>query len=493
MEWDTLLNEGGFAELLPEEYSHLAIPVREALVGFLEGLGDARQAEILQAQAGLSSSAPLEERLGVLAKSCPVLHKLGQVLGRDQRLSEELREHLRPLESLPPSIPWEAIQAELTRELGDPSSMGLELVPPAIAEASVAVVVPFQYARSPGKPQGVFKVLKPGIIDRLNEELDLLQGVGKHLEESCERLGIPQLAYQEVFQQVREKLQEEVNLEHEQERLTLARGFYANEPRVQIPEVYEFCTSKVTSMERVWGAKIADMSDSCSVRRQKLTETIAEVLLAAPMFSATGEALFHGDPHAGNLLWTSDDRLGVLDWSLVGKIEKQDRIAVVQLLLGAICHQPQWIRKNLLEMSTSENIDHSELAIVIERWLRKMRQGQIPGFSWLVGLLDDAVCQAQLRLKPDLMFFRKAYYCLEGVLCDLRSRPHLIDRVFLSEFIHHFTTEWPLRWVTSPNSREFATSLSNFDLTKAILGLPASIARYWKELANDMRLSPVLP
>ena len=68
----------------------------------------------------------------------------------------------------------------------------------------------------------------------------------------------------------------------------------------------------------------------------RLDPVIAETLIAHPIFSAAPAALFHADPHAGNLLVTPEGRLGLLDWSLAGYLRKSDRIDLVQLLLGAL-------------------------------------------------------------------------------------------------------------------------------------------------------------
>ncbi len=125
----------------------------------------------------------------------------------------------------------------------------------------MAVVVPFRQDNRSGGDEpvcGVFKVLKPGIEQQLERELNLLQRVGEHLDQRCEELQIPQLDYEESFQQAREKLLDEVQLEHEQRHLVEAKKFFADEPRVQIPELLEHCTSRVTAMERLSGGKVTD-------------------------------------------------------------------------------------------------------------------------------------------------------------------------------------------------------------------------------------------
>ncbi len=142
--WDFLLDESALAAVLPAEFVHFARPIRDGLSLFLSGLPRDRQAAILRAQAGLPATAGFSQRIGLLAQSSPVLQKLGQILAREQRLALELRVHLRALESLPPSVPLESIQQTLATELGSLSARGITLLPPAIAEASVAVVIPFR-------------------------------------------------------------------------------------------------------------------------------------------------------------------------------------------------------------------------------------------------------------------------------------------------------------------------------------------------------------
>ena len=111
--WQTLVDETALATVLPVEHARFATPISEALGLFLERLPTTQQAEIIARQVALPMSASISERLGVLALSCPVLHKLGQVLARDQRLAPQLRYHLRALESLPPTVTVPVDPAEL--------------------------------------------------------------------------------------------------------------------------------------------------------------------------------------------------------------------------------------------------------------------------------------------------------------------------------------------------------------------------------------------
>jgi ubiquinone biosynthesis protein len=485
--WELLLDEEALASLLPGEYSQFARPVKEGLVVFLSGLPQGIQESILAEQAALPIDAPMAVRLGGLALGCPVLHKLGQILARDHRLASELRQQFRQLESLTPTVGLDVIQDTLARELGPLDRRGITLAPPAIAEASVAVVIPFRLGAGPQSQEGVFKILKPGIEERLHLELELLGRVGVHLDQECEQLGIPQLDYGETFEQVRHKLASEVLLEREQYHLIEAQTFYTGQRDVQIPRLFgDHCTSRVSAMERVHGEKVTDHLLQCPWEKQRLANLVARALVARPLFAWASRALFHSDPHAGNLIHTTDGRLAILDWSLVGHLGETERVAMVQILLAALTLQPERIVNELEGLAERKPVNRSALAQVVSRWLRRYRHGQLPGMSWLVGMLDEAVQVAGLRVSGDMLLFRKSLLTLEGVVNDIGAEGHWIDDVALGEFLRHFVGELPVRLFSWPSSRKFATRLSNWDLAEVMFHVPWTVAQLWTGYRLDL-------
>jgi ubiquinone biosynthesis protein len=475
--------------VVPDEYAGYRRPVQGALAVFLEGLPADHQATILADQASLPSTASAAERLAQLARSCPALHKLGQTLARDRRISTELRSHLQELESLPPSVPLASIEDVLLRELGPLDRLGVQIDPPALAEGSVAVVIPFRYvggAERNGPRAGVFKVLKPGIEERLEQELQLLERVGSYLDEVCEELGIPQISYRQAFEQVREKLRHEVRLDLEQRHLALAHTTYADDARIHIPELFEHCTRRITAMERVYGRKVTDHDLRAAGDSQELAELVVAALLARPIFSKNGETLFHGDPHAGNLLLTDEHRLAILDWSLANALSEQQRIAFMQVMLGAVTLDTVRIASTLVDLAEPQRVDLPLLMSIVRGRLKHIRQGELPGLTWLTGLLDETVQKGSLRFDSDLLMLRKTVYALEGVITDIGAESHCVDTVLLSEFVTHLAYEFPYRWLAFPVSREFPTRLSNADLAELMLSFPLTATRYWLEQNLDV-------
>jgi hypothetical protein len=154
---------------------------------------------------------------------------------------------------------------------------------------------------------------------------------------------------------------------------------------------------------------------------------------------------------------------------------------MVQITLGALTLDAQRIAAILAGLSERQPIDGAALKSVVHGWLKRIRQGQFLGFTRLMGLLDQAVQTARLRVATDLLLFRKTLYTLEGVIADIGAQESRIDDVLLGEFLGHFAVEWPARWVASPDCRTFATRLSNADLARMMLGLPWTVTRFWTE------------
>jgi ubiquinone biosynthesis protein len=233
-------------------------------------------------------------------------------------------------------------------------------------------------------------------------------------------------------------------------------------------------------MERVFGLKITDHWLDCAADKRRLAEIVTRALVAQPVFSPLNRAMFHCDPHAGNLIYTYDGRLAILDWSLVGHLGGGERVAIAQLILAAIMCDARRIVAVLEKLSTRRHVNRSTLCSVVDNWLRRIRRGQFPGLNWLLGMFDDATQTAQLRLGPDLMMLRKALLTLEGVIDDLGAQGFQSEESLFRQFLIQFAIEWPERWVALPTSRAFATRLSNIDLAATMLGVPLGAARYWQ-------------
>jgi len=466
--------------LVPEVYADYRSLVADALTFFLRHLSTPRWTAILAEQQALPRDAGVAQRLMTLLFHCPTLHKLGQVVARNRMLDRELRSRLQTLETMPGTTCGEAIKQVIRHELGDAQS-ALRLDSTALAEASVSVVVPFASAavEASSPVDGVLKILKPGIEEALEEELAIWSQLGHFIDERCEYYRVPPLNYAESLDTIRELLAREIRLDHEQHHLAEAAEFYRGTRNIQIPALFPFCTSRITAMERVHGRKVTDVGAFSARQRRRLANSVVEALIAQPVWTSLDTAIFHADPHAGNLFFTKDERLAILDWSLTGYLGKVERIHMVQILLGALTLDPKRIARGIQALAQAP-VDASALRAVVDRAVGKLYAGKFPSFRWSQSLLDEASLVASVQFSRELLMYRKSILTLEGVIKDI-SGESSIGRVFPAAAIRQFVCELTARAYAPPNSRHFGTHVSNLDLLALYWEGPTAAARFWTD------------
>ncbi len=464
-------------ELVPPPYAEYRPLLADGLLFFLERLSPIRQQAILAAQLALPIHASRSRRMLALFRLCPTLHKLGQVVAHDRRLSPELRQRLQELETLEPTDSLATIRPLLEREVGHLA--GLQLGQTAIAEASVAVVVPFIWQQAAAIPpqRGVFKILRPGVQERLSEELALWPALGTFLEERCTDHGLPLFDYRNTLESVARLLANEVRLDREQAHLSQAADFYAGSPDILIPRLFPFSTPSVTAMARVDGCKVTLHNLPPSEMRQR-AERIIRALLAQPFWgSQQAGAVFHADPHAGNLIATPDGRLAIIDWALTTQLSKAQCEAVVQLALGAATLNDGRVYAAIAALG--QPVDIASVQVTVTESIRQVRCGRFPGFDWVSSLMDTLAATSAVRFPEELLLFRKALLTLSGVVADV-SEQATIDSILIRHGATDFIEGLPWRPWSWPYCREqVGGHLSNADLFGLWLELPATVLRFW--------------
>jgi ubiquinone biosynthesis protein len=462
-------------ELVPAAYAGYTPLVIDGLLYFLRRLPERRLDAIVTEQIALDDAATADDRLVALLRLCPTLHKLGQVIARQAGLPHELRLRLQTLEMLTPPPGRYDIDATVERELGQVA--GLKIASDALAEGSVAFVVPFEWQSSSAgsSRRGVFKALKPHAEEWLLEDLAIWPQLGLYLEERSAQLGLIALDFRSLLDGVAVLLRDEIRLDGEQRRLAQARRFYADSSNVAIPELFPLCTPRLTAMERIDGVKVTDASLTATTRRH-LARTIVTALLAKPFWSAaSAKPFFHADPHAGNLFATPDGRLAIFDWALTTQLNETQMAAIVQTLLAAAVLDDAGV---MCALSALGNVKREvDLRATVAKALGDVRRGAFPGFAWLTSLLDRLGRSGTLTFPEETALFRKSLLTLGGVIRDVWPQAS-IDQVLLASGGRQFFAESLVRPLAPFASRAFGTHVSNEDLLRLMNSLSWTPARY---------------
>ena len=414
--------------LVPEAYLKWRAPVRDSMMFVVAHLSPARLAPKLVEQVELPAKTSPEDRLLRLIAKVPGLQKLGQVIARNQHLRPALRKALARLENGIRDVRPEEIRTIIQNELGKRlERYSVKIAPTILSEASVSAVVRFTWSnpQTGKRERGVFKVLKPHIPAYFTEDMDYLQGLAQYFGSRHHRYGFPAHLIPDTFRKVRRLLQHEVNFVREQKTLLEASALYANVPGVRVPRLIQpLCTPKITALTEEFGIKVTNAAAHLpTVRRRRIAEQLIEALVAIPLLASQENVVFHGDPHAGNLLYNRrTGELIILDWALREHLSREQRRHLTLLFL-------------MMSLRDAVGASNEVLALGQQRIHSGSRRAQAV-CETVTGFLDESplryfptgadtmrllerVAMKGVRFPGSLVMLSKVMFTLDGILADV--------------------------------------------------------------------------
>ena len=415
--------------LVPEKYAIWRPVVRDAMQFVMSYLSAERLAPKLMEQIELPLSTKPETRLLRLIAKVPGLQKLGQVLAHNRHLTPALKQALIRLENGIRDVSAPQIRELIRRQLGEKlDRYHVRIRPGMLSEASVSAVLRFTWI-SPETGQqekGVFKVLKPHIAASFAEDMAMLQALTKYFGARLGEYGFASDVLSDTFSKVRRLLQHEVDFSGEQATLKQAYAMYSSVHGVRVPRLLgQLCTSEITAITEEEGVKVTDAAARMSRRRRVLVaDQLIEALVAVPLFSADSEALFHADPHPGNLLYNSrTDELVILDWALCERLSRQQRrqLALLLLMLG--------LRDSAGVVRAVQALQQSRGTAKAAQAIREFVPLYIDELSWRPSAsgadamrLVERLTLRGVRFPASLVMLSKVLFTLDGIIADIAGK-----------------------------------------------------------------------
>jgi len=153
------------------------------------------------------------------------------------------------------------------------------------------------------------------------------------------------------------------------------------------------------------------------------------------------DGVFHGDPHAGNLLYGDDGTLCMIDLGMVGRVTPAQRDDLVTLAVATIANDGTTVARILLRMGTpTQRVNLAELKADIERirsqhlMVASFGEYDSAGFIEAFG---KAAGRHRIKLARDMAVLAKAAATLEDIIRTLHPDVDLVGiaRPFLDEIV----------------------------------------------------------
>ncbi|TMF43581.1 MAG: AarF/ABC1/UbiB kinase family protein [Chloroflexi bacterium] len=369
---------------------------------------------------------PPEHLCAALEELGPTFMKLGQMLStRDDLLPPAYQRELATLQDAAPTIPFETVRETIAAELGQPLEHAFatfESMPLAAASIGQAHLATLQDGTAV-----VVKVRRPGAVEQVDEDLKLLHSlatVASHHSELAKQYDVVGLV-QEFDQSLRAEL-DYLREGHNAERF--ARNF-AGEKMVQIPRVFwETTTSRVLTQERIHGIKVTDLAalQAAGIDRTALSKRGAQIFLKM-VFE---DGFFHADLHPGNLFIEEGGHIGLIDFGMVGSVDKQTREELGLLLSGVTSQNTDRLVDALLELgATQQPVDRAALCRDLEHVLSQFVDQPLSALPLgpLLTEMFSIVRRHHLVLPSRLTMLLKTTITTEGMAVQLDPSFNLVE------------------------------------------------------------------
>jgi predicted unusual protein kinase regulating ubiquinone biosynthesis (AarF/ABC1/UbiB family) len=292
--------------------------------------------------------------------------KLGQLLSsRPDLLPDVYIDELSKLVDEVPPIPFAELEGTIRTAVGDDVLVRIDEEP--LAAASIAQI---HSALLKDGREVVIKVRRPGVLERVEGDLDLLRSTARLAEKRSRTARLLQL--DALADEVETHLRAELDFREEASNAELIGRLVEPYDSLIVPAViWPYVTEEVLVQERIQGEKLGPDHGL----EQNRARALAREFFRAYVHQVASEGVYHADPHRGNVLLTEDGRLALLDFGLLGRLDDDTRTVIAQLLLALAQNRAEDTAGLILRLSRT-TLDTDEPGFVHE--LRR----KLPRYHW---------------------------------------------------------------------------------------------------------------
>lgn len=251
-------------------------------------------------------AAQLREALGGLKGP---LMKVAQILSTiPEALPREYAEELSALQADAPPMGWLFVKRRMAAELGSNWQEKFDSFDKQASSAASLGQV--HKAEVDGQPVAV-KLQYPDMASAIDADLRQLKLVFSIYERFDKAISTG-----DVYDELSERLREELDYKREAQNMELYRHMLADEPVVHMPEAHaDLTSSRVLTMRWVEGQKLMDFlaSEPSQEERNQLAINMFKAWYVPFYFYG----VIHGDPHMGNYSVRKDLSVNLMDFGCI--------------------------------------------------------------------------------------------------------------------------------------------------------------------------------
>jgi ubiquinone biosynthesis protein len=365
----------------------------------------------------------------------PAAIKFGQALAtRPDLVGMEAARDLQLLQDSLPPAPFEEVRRAIEQGLEKPlEEIFADIDPEPVGAASIAQV---HRAHTIDGRLVAVKVLRPNIEEDFARAIETYEWAAAQVEEMGGEAA--RLRPRAVIAYFRQWTARELDLRREaasaselRENLVAESGFY-------VPAIDWSRTSRrVLTLEWIDGIKLNDREALIEAGHD--LKALAAILVRAFLRQSVVDGFFHADLHQGNLFALPDGRLAAIDFGIMGRIDRQARVWLAEILYGLLTGNYRRVAEIHFEAQyVPGHHDVDEFATALRAVGEPIRGLPVKDIS--IGQMLDGLFTItrdfQMPTQPHLLLLQKTMVMEEGVA-------HALDPdINMWETAEPFLREW---------------------------------------------------
>ncbi|MDB5738925.1 MAG: ubiquinone biosynthesis protein UbiB [Sphingomonas bacterium] len=377
--------------------------------------------------ARIGARVPAEPRYAdALEAIGPAAIKFGQALAtRPDLVGEAAAIDLYRLQDAVPPVPFALIRVAIEQGLGKPiEEMFASIDEVPIGAASIAQV--HRAVTTDGRHVAV-KVLRPGV------EQDFARAVETYEWAAAQAEGmggeIARLRPRLVVATFKQWTARELDLRREAASASELAGGMQAEPGFHVPTIdWQRTARRVLTLEWIDGVKLSDRTALIADGHD--LKALAETLVRVFLRQAIADGFFHADLHQGNLFAMRDGRLAAIDFGIMGRVDRQARLWLAEILHGLITGNYRRVAEIHFEagyVPAHHNLAEFTTALrAVGEPIRGLPVKDISIGQMLDGLFA-ITRDFDMPIQPHLLLLQKTMVMVEGVATGLHPDINMWD------------------------------------------------------------------
>ncbi len=259
----------------------------------------------------------------------PSFIKLGQALSiRSDLVGEKVADELKALQDRLPPFPFAKAKSIIESDLGPLETLFSHFNETPVAAASIAQV---HFAKTIEGDDVAVKILRPNIAAKFARDYELLYFLAGLFDFAAPSLR--RLRFKEVILKLEETTTLEMDFSYEAASASEYAENFKGDENIRVPKIYwKYSSSNVMTLEKFEGVRIDDLE---ALRAQG--HDIHDILMKSSLLfvrQVLRDGFFHADMHPGNVLIDKDGKICVIDYGIMGRLDKETRIFLAEMLLA---------------------------------------------------------------------------------------------------------------------------------------------------------------